>query len=52
MILDLKFTHSNLRMANRCRRLGKDFENLTRSGLAFLRLASIRLMLRKLCSHI
>jgi len=37
---------------NRCRRLAKDFENLTRNGLAFLRLASIRLMLRKLCSHI
>ena len=36
---------------NRCRRLAKDFENLTRNGLAFLRLASIRLMLRKLCSH-
>src|SRR6266511_3456105 len=36
---------------NRCRRLAKDFENLTRNGLAFLRLASIRLMLRKLCSN-
>ena len=34
---------------NRCRRLTKDFENLTRNALAFLRLASIRLMLRKLC---
>jgi len=33
----------------RCRRLAKDFENLTRNALAFLRLASIRLMLRKLC---
>jgi transposase len=33
---------------NRCRRLAKDFENLTRNALAFLRLASIRLMLRKL----
>jgi hypothetical protein len=29
--------------------LAKDFENLTRNALAFLRLASIRLMLRKLC---
>ena len=36
---------------NRCRRLAKDFENLTRNALAFLRLASIRLMLRKICSH-
>ncbi|WGJ15288.1 IS5 family transposase [Methylocapsa sp. D3K7] len=34
---------------NRCRRLTKDFENLPRNALAFLRLASIRLMLRKLC---
>jgi putative transposase len=35
---------------NRCRRLAKDWENLTRSALAFLKLASIRLMLRKLCN--
>ena len=35
---------------NRCRRLAKDWENLTRNTLAFLRLASIRLMLRKLCN--
>ena len=35
---------------NRCRRLTKDFENLNRNALAFLRLASIRLMLRKLCN--
>lgn len=34
----------------RCRRLAKDFENLNRNSLAFLRLASIRLMLRKLCN--
>ncbi len=32
---------------NRCRRLAKDFENLTRNALAFLRLASIRLMSQK-----
>jgi putative transposase len=32
----------------RCRRLAKDWENLNRKALAFLRLASIRLMLRKL----
>jgi transposase len=36
---------------NRCRRLAKDFENRTRNALAFLKLASIRLMLRKLCNH-
>ena len=35
---------------NRCRRLAKDWENLNRHTLAFLRLASIRLMLRKLCN--
>jgi transposase len=34
----------------RCRRLAKDWENLSQSALAFLRLASIRLMLRKLCN--
>jgi len=34
---------------NRCRRLAKDFENLNRNARVFLRLASIRLMLRKLC---
>ena len=35
---------------NRCRRLAKDWENLNRKALAFLRLASIRLMLRRLCN--
>ena len=35
---------------NRCRRLDKDWENLNRKALAFLRLALIRLMLRKLCN--
>jgi transposase len=35
---------------NRCRRLAKDWENLNRKALAFLYLASIRLMLRKLCN--
>ena len=34
---------------NRCRRLAKDWENLNRNALAFLRLASIRVMIRKLC---
>lgn len=34
---------------NRRRRLAKDWENLSRSALAFLRLASIRLMMRRLC---
>ena len=35
---------------NRCRRLAKDWENLSRNALAFLKLASIRLMLQKLCN--
>ena len=34
---------------NRCRRLAKDWENRNHNGLAFLHLASIRLMLRRLC---
>jgi transposase len=34
---------------NRCRRLAKDWENLSRTALAFLRLASIRIMMRRLC---
>ncbi len=33
---------------NRCRRLAKDYENLNRTALAFIRLASIRLMLRRI----
>jgi len=34
---------------NRCRRLAKDWERLNRNGLTFLRWASIRMMVRKLC---
>ena len=34
---------------SRCRRLAKDWECLNRTSRAFLRCASIRLMLRKLC---
>jgi transposase len=37
---------------NRCRRLAKDWECLNARALAFLRLASIRLMVRKLCQDI
>ena len=33
---------------NRCRRLAKDYENLNRMALAFIRLASIKLMLRRI----
>ena len=35
----------------RCRRLAKDFENLNWTAMAFLRLASIRLMLRRICKN-
>ncbi len=35
---------------NRCRRLAKDFENRLLTATAFVYLASIRLMLRKLCN--
>ena len=34
----------------RCRRLAKDWECLIHKALAFVRIASIRLMLRKLCN--
>ena len=34
----------------RCRRLAKERESLNRKGSAFLRLASIRLMMKKLCN--
>jgi transposase len=36
---------------NRCRRLSKDWECLSRNALAFLRWASVRLMLRRLCQR-
>lgn len=35
---------------NRCRRLAKDWENQNRNALAFLKWASVRLMVRKLCN--
>ena len=34
---------------NRCRRLAKDWEPMDHNVLAFLRWASVRLMVRKLC---
>jgi transposase len=36
---------------HRCRRLAKDWECLNRNALAFLRWASIRIMVRKLCQE-
>jgi transposase len=35
---------------NRCRRLANDWQNPNRKALAVLRLASLHLMLRKLCN--
>jgi transposase len=35
---------------NRCRRLAKEWENLNRKAPAFPRLASVRLMLRRICN--
>jgi transposase len=35
----------------RCRRLAKDWECISRKALSFLRLASIRLMLRRICNQ-
>ena len=35
---------------DRCRRLANDWENCNRSAIAFLKPASVRLMLRKLCN--
>jgi len=36
---------------SRCRRLSKDWECLNRNALAFLRWASVRMMLRRLCQR-
>jgi transposase len=36
---------------NRGRRLAKDYENLNLTALAFIRLASIRLMLRRITRY-
>ena len=36
---------------NRCRRLAKDWEYLNQNALAFLRWASVRLMVRRLCRN-
>jgi transposase len=48
--VERKIVERSIAWLNRCRRLAKHWENLNRKALAFLRLASIRLMLRKLCN--
>ena len=45
-------TSRTIAWLNRCRRLAKDWECLNRKGLSFIHLASIRLMLRKLCNPV
>ena len=50
MSYEFKIVERTISWLNRCRRLAKDWENLNRKALAFLELASIRLMLRKLCN--
>jgi len=40
-----------LAWVSRCRRLAKDFERHARKAAAFVRLAMIRLMLRRLTAH-
>ena len=44
-------TEHTIAWINRCRRLAKDYENLNRTAIAFIRLASIRLMLRRLTRY-
>jgi transposase len=46
----VKIVERTIAWLNRCPRLAKDSENLNRKALAFLCLASIRVMLRKLCN--
>ena len=45
-------TSRTIAWLNRCRRLAKDWECLNRKALSFIHLASIRLMLRKLCNPV
>ncbi len=47
---DVGSLNGALRGSTSCRWLAKDFENRRRNALSFLRLASIPLMLRKLCN--
>jgi len=44
-------TERTIACINRCRRLAKDYENGNRTAIAFIRLASIRLMLRRLTRY-
>jgi putative transposase len=44
-----RLVERTLAWLSRCRRLGKDWENLNHKARAFLLMASIRLMVRRLC---
>jgi len=44
-------TERTIAWLNRCRRLSKDWECLNRNALAFLRWASVRLMVRRPCQN-
>ena len=48
--LPKRWVERTIAWLNRCRRLAKDWENLNLTALMFLRFASIRLMLRRLCN--
>ena len=52
VVLPMWVVERTLAWLNRCRRLAKAFESLSRNARAFLQLASIRLMLRKLCNPV
>jgi len=45
------FVERTIAWLNRCRRLAKDWERLNQNALTFLRWASIRMMLRRLCQN-
>jgi putative transposase len=52
MVLPMRWVvERSLAGLNRCRRLAKDWENLNVKARAFLLLASIRLMVRRLCRN-
>jgi transposase len=49
MLPKRRVVERTLAWLNRCRRLAKDWENLNHRARAFLLMASIRLMVRRLC---
>ena len=47
--VEVEIVKRTIAWLNRCRRPAKDWECLNRNALAFLRWASVRLMVRRLC---